>query len=157
MVEDRVKARVIQPRVSSPLVPQLYPHFFLYPNPCPYIPATNKVSNKTYRPNLCPSMHALVTTLAGVKMSWPVNQSSSSRDQPKGQKVNKDRTRLDPIPLSYAELFPKLLEKGLIESIHLSPLRPPFPKWYKADAHCDYHARNPGHSLENCSILKYKV
>ena len=61
------------------------------------------------------------------------------------------------IPLSYTELFPKLLEKGLIEPIRLSPLKPPFPKWYKADARCDYHARNPGHSLENCTALKYKV
>ena len=102
-------------------------------------------------------MHAPMTTPAGVKMSRPVNQSSSLRDQPKGQKISKDRTRLDPIPLSYTELFPKLLEKGLIEPIRLSSLKPSFPKWYKADARCDYHARNPGHSLENCTALKYKV
>ena len=64
---------------------------------------------------------------------------------------------MDPIPLSYTELFPKLLENGFIEPIRLSSLRPPFPKWYKADASCDYHAGNPGHSLENCTALKYKV
>ena len=49
------------------------------------------------------------------------------------------------------------MEKGLIEPIHLPSLRPPFPKWYKADARCDYHAGNSGHSLENCTALKYKV
>ena len=49
------------------------------------------------------------------------------------------------------------MEKGLIEPIRLPSLRPPFPKWYEADVHCDYHAGNPGHSLENCTALKYKV
>ena len=90
-------------------------------------------------------------------MSQPINQSNNLRDQPKGQKVNNDRTRLDLIPLLYIELFPKLLEMGLIELVHLPPLKLPFPKWYKADARCDYHGGNPGHSLENCTAFKYKV
>ena len=157
LIEDRAEARVVQPREFSPSVPRFSPHCFPNPNSRPYIPAMNKVSNKTYRPNLCTSMHVPVITSAGVRMSRFVNQSSSSRDQPKRQKVSKDRTRLDPIPLSYTELFPKLLEKGLIKPVHLPPLRPPFPKWYEADVHCDYHAGNPGHSLENCTALKYKV
>ena len=157
LIKDRAEARVVQPRESSPSVPQFSPHCFPHPNPRPYIPAMNKVSNKTYRPNLCPSMHTLVTTPAGVRMSQLVNQSSNSKDQPKRQKVSKDRTRLDLIPFSYTELFPKLLEKGLIKPIHLPPFKPLFPKWHKVDIHCDYHAGNPGHSLENCTALKYKV
>ena len=68
-----------------------------------------------------------------------------------------DRTRLDLIPFSYTELFPKLIEKSLIEPIHLPSLKPLFPKWYKVNACCDYHAGNLGHSLENCTTLKYKV
>ena len=84
LVEDCVEARVVQPRESSPPMPQLSPHFFLHPNPHPYIPTANNVSNETYRPNLCPSMHAPMITLAGVRMSQPVNQSSKSMDQPKG-------------------------------------------------------------------------
>ena len=84
LIEDRAEVRVVQPRFS--------PHCFPNPNPRPYIPAINKVSNKTYRPNLCPSMQAPMTTSAGVRMSRLVNQSSSSRDQPKRQKVSKDRT-----------------------------------------------------------------
>ena len=145
LVEDCAEAKVVQPRNSSP------------PNLRPCFSAANNVSNRAYHPNLCLSMQAPMTKPAGVRMSRPVNQSSSLRDQPKGQKISKDRTRLDPIPLSYTELFPKLLEKGLIEPIHLPSLRPPFPKWYKADARCDYHAGNSGHSLENCTALKYKV
>ncbi|XP_017985253.1 PREDICTED: uncharacterized protein LOC108663874, partial [Theobroma cacao] len=37
------------------------------------------------------------------------------------------------------------------------PLRPPFPKWYNPNAHCDYHFGIQGHSTENCTALKYKV
>ena len=116
LVEDCVEAKVVQPRNSSP------------PNLRPCFSTANNVSNRAYHANLCPSMHAQMTTPAGVRMSRPVNQSNSSRNQPKGQKVNKDRTRLDLIPLSYTELFPKLLEKGLIEPIRLPSLKPPFPK-----------------------------
>ncbi|XP_017984304.1 PREDICTED: uncharacterized protein LOC108663599 [Theobroma cacao] len=37
------------------------------------------------------------------------------------------------------------------------PLRPPFPKWYDPNAHCDYHFGIQGHSTENCTALKHKV
>ena len=39
----------------------------------------------------------------------------------------------------------------------MAPLKRPFPRWYDADARCDYHARIPGHSTENCNTFKYKV
>ena len=101
LIEDRAEVRIVQPRFS--------PHCFPNRNPRPYISAINKVSNKTYHPNSCLSMHTPMTTPAGVRMSRPVIQSNSSRDQPKRQKVNKDRTRLNLILLSYTELFFKLL------------------------------------------------
>ena len=84
-------------------------------------------------------------------------RSSQGKGKRNACKSRKNASELDPIPLSYTELFLKLLEKGLIEPIRLPSLRPPFPKWYKADARCDYHAGNPGYSLENCTTLKYKA
>ena len=66
-------------------------------------------------------------------------------------------TQLDLILFSYMKLFPKLIEKHLIELIHLLPLKPSFPKWYKVDACCDYHTKNPRHSLEHYNAFKYKV
>ena len=92
LVEDHAENKVVQPRESSPLVTQLSHHFVPYPNPRPYISITNNVSNETYCLNLCPSMHTPVTMPVGVRMFRPVNQSSNSRDQPKGQNVSKDRT-----------------------------------------------------------------
>ena len=41
--------------------------------------------------------------------------------------------------------------------IHLPPFKPPFLKWYDANAHCDFHCGNLGHSIENCVALKNKV
>ena len=74
LVEDGAEARIVQPQNSSPL------------NLRPCFSAANNVSNRAYHPNLCHSMHAPMTTPAGVKMSRLVNQSSSLRDQPKRQK-----------------------------------------------------------------------
>ncbi|KAL5186965.1 hypothetical protein HKD37_05G012708 [Glycine soja] len=36
-------------------------------------------------------------------------------------------------------------------------LEPPFPKWYDPNATCKYHGGVPGHSVEKCLALKYKV
>ena len=69
LIKDRAEARVVQPRESSPSVPRFSPHCFPHPNPRPYILAANRVSNETYRPNLCPLMHAPVIMTADVKMS----------------------------------------------------------------------------------------
>ena len=55
------------------------------------------------------------------------------------------------------ELLLKLIDSGFIELVYLAPLKCPFPRWYDTDARCDYHARIPGHSTENCNALKYKV
>ena len=69
----------------------------------------------------------------------------------------KGKIQWDPIPITYTELFPKLVKIGHIEPFQLPPLTPPFPRWYNAHVRCDYHARNPGHSTKNCTALKRKV
>ncbi|KAA3488148.1 hypothetical protein EPI10_031923 [Gossypium australe] len=33
-------------------------------------------------------------------------------------------------------------------------MQPPFPKWYEANAQCEYHAGIIGHSIENCTAFK---
>ena len=94
---------------------------------------------------------------AFVTTSRPADQPSSSRGKPSRQKIDKDKPRWDPIPISYTELFPKLVEIGHIELVHLASLRPPFPRWYNTHARCDYHAGNPGHSTKNYTALKREV
>ena len=87
----------------------------------------------------------------------PADLPSASRGKPNGQKIEKDKPRWDPIPITYIELFPKLVKMGHIEPVQLAPLRPPFPRCYNAHTQCDYHGGNPGHPTENCTALKYKV
>ena len=40
---------------------------------------------------------------------------------------------------------------------YLASLRLSFFRWYNAKVRCNYHAKNPGHSIKNCSALKSKV
>ena len=64
---------------------------------------------------------------------------------------------MDPIPVTYTELLPKLLAKQLVALSCVLPLKPPFPKSYNPNVHCDYHAGNPEHSTEDCLSLKQQV
>ena len=41
--------------------------------------------------------------------------------------------------------------------VSIPPIRPPYPRWYNENATCDYHSRNKGHSLEDCTALKWRI
>ena len=58
------------------------------------------------------------------------------------------------IPMTYIELYPKLVQYGLLMSIDIPPLQPLYPKWYNENVHYDYHFGNRGHSTKNCTALK---
>ncbi|KAL5127522.1 hypothetical protein HKD37_14G039933 [Glycine soja] len=49
----------------------------------------------------------------------------------------------------------QLMEKNAATAAAV--LQPPFPKWYDPNATCKYHGGVPGHSVEKCLALKYKV
>ena len=70
--------------------------------------------------------------------------------------MSQDKNQWCPIPVTYTELLPRLLERQLIALSHPS-IKPPFPKWYNPNVHCDYHAGKPGHSTDDCNSLKHKV
>ena len=55
----------------------------------------------------------------------PVNHTRNNLEK---SKRNKDKKRLDPIPVTYTELLPKLLAEQLIALSCGLPLKPPFPK-----------------------------
>ena len=39
----------------------------------------------------------------------------------------------------------------------LTPMEPPYPRWYDTNTSCDYHYGIKGHSKENCQALKNQV
>ena len=124
--------------------------------PRPFIQNTSHLPRGTDRPSL--RQLTLTAPLSFVIMPRPINQSSSSRGKPSGQKAAmKRKNQWDPIPVTYAELLPKLIGSGHIKPIQARPRRPPFPKWYDVNIRCDYHFGVPGHSIEDCTILKNKV
>nr|KYP35083.1 hypothetical protein KK1_043896 [Cajanus cajan] len=63
----------------------------------------------------------------------------------------------DPIPMSYTELFPLILQNSLVVPCPMKPIEPPYPRGYDVNAKCDYHVGAIGHSLENYRALKIKV
>ncbi|KAI5436608.1 hypothetical protein KIW84_022929 [Lathyrus oleraceus] len=70
------------------------------------------------------------------------NQASTSYER--------NKITFDPIPMSYAELYPSLIERKLITPRD-PPARPANPQWwYKPDQHCVYHSGALGHDVENC-------
>ena len=69
----------------------------------------------------------------------------------------KGKTQWNPIPVTYTELLPKLIDGGLIVPVHRIPLKPPFRIWYNVNVRCDYHAEIPGHPTEDYNAFKYKV
>ena len=116
---------------------------------------TRHLSREAHRPNL----QQLMPTASPAFMitARPANQPSGLRGKHRKQKIDKDKPRWDPIPITYTELFPEFVKIGHIEPVQLAPLRPLFPRWYNAHTRCDYHAGNPDHSTKNCTALKHKV
>ncbi|KAL5184639.1 hypothetical protein HKD37_17G048320 [Glycine soja] len=62
-----------------------------------------------------------------------------------------------PLPMTYEDLLPSLIANHLAAVTPGKVLQAPFPKWYDPNATCKYHGGVPGHSIEKCLALKYKV
>ncbi|KAI5390126.1 hypothetical protein KIW84_075450 [Lathyrus oleraceus] len=89
----------------------------------------------------------------------PQQQAYQPRGNSNQANLSYDRKKIifDPIPMSYTELYPSLIERKLITPRD-PPAVPANPQWwYKPDQHCVYHSGAPGHNIENCYPLKTKV
>ncbi|XP_050909572.1 uncharacterized protein LOC127123393 [Lathyrus oleraceus] len=68
-----------------------------------------------------------------------------------------ERETFNPIPMSYNELYPSLLQKGLMVPRPMGPPPDRLPPWYNPNAHYPFHEGAPGHDLEGCYALKPRV
>ncbi|XP_052481390.1 uncharacterized protein LOC105762027 [Gossypium raimondii] len=84
------------------------------------------------------------------------NQPGSSRQESRARQTT-EKPQFTPIPMSYKELYQTLFNAHVVTPRYLSPLQPPYPKWYDTNAQCDYHAKISGHSIENCTAFKKVV
>ncbi|KAL4325791.1 hypothetical protein GQ457_11G026340 [Hibiscus cannabinus] len=88
----------------------------------------------------------------------PTSTTTPSSKKPKSNsKPSWEKLSITPIPITYGELFPQLLKRGLVAVNYVSPLQSPYPYWYKADAHCDFYGGIPGHNIESCLTFKRVV
>ncbi|XP_050876852.1 uncharacterized protein LOC127080578 [Lathyrus oleraceus] len=105
---------------------------------------------------------------APFKQPWIVpytNQRSRGQGY-QNQHLNQHRPRnnlerrnapLDPIPMSYSQLLPCLIQSSIVEPKSLRPLSEPYPPGYDPDVQCGYHAETIWHSTEDCNAFKAKV
>ncbi|XP_052728595.1 uncharacterized protein LOC128195360 [Vigna angularis] len=74
-----------------------------------------------------------------------------------GRAQERNFVHFTPIPMTYTELLPHLVKRGLVAICPMIPLQPPYPRGYDADAKCSYHGEGVGHSTERCMAFKRKV
>ncbi|KAI5445677.1 hypothetical protein KIW84_013776 [Lathyrus oleraceus] len=89
----------------------------------------------------------------------PQQQAYQPRNNSNQANLGYERKKItfNSIPVSYAELYPSLIEWKLITPRE-PPAIPANPQWwYKLDQHCVYHSGAPGHNVENYYPLKTKV
>ncbi|XP_045802534.1 uncharacterized protein LOC123896156 [Trifolium pratense] len=81
------------------------------------------------------------------------------KNQPSLERKNVpfDQMHFDPVPLSYGQILPYLIQKGLVEPRPLPPAKKPYPPGFDMNVRCDYHAGSLGHNVEDCRAFKYKV
>ncbi|KAL5142458.1 hypothetical protein HKD37_09G025639 [Glycine soja] len=82
----------------------------------------------------------------------PAGNSNATRNFPP-----RPLPEFTPLPMTYEDLLPSLIANHLAVVTPGRVLEPPFPKWYDPNATCKYHGGAPGHSIEKCLALKYKV
>jgi len=92
------------------------------------------------------------------KQNWK-NEGGQNANQPQGQNSfqRREQIQFTPLPMSYTELLPSLLQNALVAISPMKPPQPPYSKNYDPNAKCAYHGGVVGHSIENCRQFKYKV
>jgi len=64
---------------------------------------------------------------------------------------------VDPIPMRYMDLLPKLLRKKLVQTRAPPQVPNELPVWYQPNLFYAFHQGAPGHDVEHCRFLKTEV
>ncbi|XP_050878147.1 uncharacterized protein LOC127081963 [Lathyrus oleraceus] len=125
----------------------------------PYVAAVTSNFNQSQAPVYQPIQQAPVYQQAPMPLAYQQPRAQAPRPQnlPNQNRVQRGRPSFASIPMTYTELYPSLLQKGLVTPRPLGPPPNPLPPWYNQDAHCTFHEGAPGHDLEGCYALKHIV
>jgi hypothetical protein len=92
-----------------------------------------------------------------------INDVQSSGYQPQSQQYQQQprkqspRTKFDPIPMKYEELFPDLLMRNLVQTKPPPPMPKKLAARFRADLSCVFHQGALGHDIEHCYAFKNAV
>ncbi|KAJ1388704.1 hypothetical protein SESBI_38897 [Sesbania bispinosa] len=108
-----------------------------------------------------PSIKTNGTSQVGNSTPPQVNNVSFPNNPPTSQnppyQPRKERIKIDPVPISYSELYDTLLKANLVAPEVPRPVSNPPPKWYNANERCKFHMGEVGHSIERCLSFKIRV
>ena len=112
-------------------------------------------SQGNYQPNVRPVAYfPALSAPVQVVAAQPTGQQENNA---KGARPQQKMPKFDPIPMTYTELYSKLVQLRSLVLMDIPPIQPLYPRWYNENACCDYHSGNRGHSTEDCTALKRKV
>ncbi|XP_016730157.1 uncharacterized protein [Gossypium hirsutum] len=80
------------------------------------------------------------------------HQGSARQDS--NPRPNTERVQFTPIIMMYRELYQNLFDAHVVSLFYLKPIQPLFPKWYDANAQCEYHTGIARHTIVNCMAFK---
>ena len=90
----------------------------------------------------------------------PMLSTTFSTNQNTNQEMNfaaKKPIEFTPIPVSYADLLPYLLDNSMVAITPAKVHKPAFLRKYDSNATCACHGEAPGRSFKHCGALKHKV
>ena len=93
-------------------------------------------------------------------IAHPIPNATLNTNQSTNQGRNFPKKKLvefTPIPVSYADLLPYLLDNVMVAITPTKVHQPPFFRGYDLNATWAYHGGVPRHSIEHCMTLKHKV
>ncbi|KAJ1410422.1 hypothetical protein SESBI_21917 [Sesbania bispinosa] len=125
-----------------PPYPYLYPPYLNYFTSYPLGPSQNFPINNVSAPNSTPVIPFTTTPFV------PQNQPGNAR---------REKVKIDPVSISYLELYEALLKKNLVAPEVPQPISHPPPRWYNPAETCKYHMGAHGHTIYRCWTFKLRV
>ncbi|KAI5395988.1 hypothetical protein KIW84_062257 [Lathyrus oleraceus] len=91
------------------------------------------------------------------RQQQPQQRTNYNNNNNNQQRFERKKVSSEPIPMSYAELYPSLVLKNLIQPRNPPQIPEPLPWWFKPELHCAFHQGAPDHDIENYYPLKYEM
>ncbi|KAL5177230.1 hypothetical protein HKD37_08G023028 [Glycine soja] len=114
--------------------------------------AGNSSSSTPVQPRVPAPIQREASQVLAPTTTRPAGNSNTMRNFPP-----KPIPEFTPLPMMYEDLLSSLIANQMAVITPGKIYQPPFPKWYDPNATCTYHGNTPGHSIEKCLALKYKV